>query len=688
MQRLIFDYSPFYFILCLALGFGYAWLLYSAKFTWGKTLNRVLFGLRAVLASALFVLLLGPVLRQITNALEKPTLVFVVDDSRSMRETVDTTRLLRDLGVVAEEIRKREWQVEWSGLSGPVDPPRFDRGASDLAGALKQVTHRYEGKNLAGIVLVSDGIYNNGMSPLYQPIRVPVFTVGVGDTVQRADLVLKSVAYNRVVYQGNKFPIRAEVGVSGLPAQEITVSVLQQGSVLQQQTKSSGGRALVEFDFQLEAAKQGMQRLEIRVAKHARETNVDNNRGSAFVEVVEGKKKIVVLAASPHPDIKAIRIVVEKNPNYELLVHIPGVKELTPASLDPKEIDLLIAHQSPDVANRTTGLLTQLLKSRVPALVIVAAQTQLRSLAAAGVPVTFEPSAQRDEVQPVLNPNFQELGFSAELGSIIARYPPVSVPFGKFTVPPTIKTVLFQQIGNVVTERPQQFVWEMEGRKLGVFIGDGLWRWRLGEFQETGKTIGFDEWLSKLVQYLSTQDDRRRFRAFPIQQEFSSDGPAVIECQVYNELFEPVYGHTVDLEVAGESGETHRYRYVTGPGAGSRYRIGGLAEGIYRFSASTEVSSKRETVKGEFLVVEQNAESRNLTADFGLLRKLAETTEGKFYRESETNKLASELTSASAAATIHTEENFNPLINLKAVFFLLLLLVSVEWFLRKFSGSY
>lgn len=688
MQRLIFDYSPFYFILCLALGFGYAWVLYSARFTWGKTLNRVLFGLRAVLASALFVLLLGPVLRQITNTLEKPTLVFVVDDSRSLRETVDTARLLRDLGLVAEEIRKREWQVEWSGLSGPVDPPRFNRGSSDLAGALKQVTHRYEGKNLAGIVLVSDGIYNNGMSPLYQPIRVPVFTVGVGDTVQRADLVLKTVAYNRVVYQGNKFPIRAEVGVSGLPAQEITVSVLQQGSVLQQQTKSSGSRALVEFDFQLEAAKQGMQRLEIRVAKHTRETNVDNNRGSAFVEVVEGKKKIVVLAASPHPDIKAIRTVVEKNPNYELLVHIPGVKELTPASLDPKEIDLLIAHQSPDVANRTTGLLTQLLKSRVPALVIVAAQTQLRSLAAAGVPVTFEPSAQRDEVQPVLNPNFQDLGFSAELGSLIARYPPVSVPFGKFTVPPAVKTVLFQQIGNVVTERPQQFVWETEGRKLGVFIGDGLWKWRLGEFQETGKTAGFDEWLSKMVQYLSTQDDRRRFRAFPIQQEFSSDGPAVIECQVYNELFEPVYGHTVDLEVAGESGEAHRYRFVTGPGAGSRYRIGGLAEGIYRFTASTEVSGKRETVRGEFLVVEQNAESRILTADFGLLRKLAETTEGKFYRESETNRLATELTSASAAATIHTEENFNPLINLKAVFFLLLLLVSAEWFLRKFSGSY
>ena len=688
MQRLIFDYSSLYFILCVILGVGYAWLLYSARYNWSKTLNRILFGLRAVLASALFVLLLGPVLRQINNTFEKPTLVFLVDNSRSVRETADTARLMDDLRVAADAVRKRDWQVEWSTLEGPVEAIRFDRGSSDLAGALKQVTDRFEGKNLGGIVLVSDGIYNNGMSPLYQPIRVPVYTVGAGDTVQRADLMLKSVAYNRVVYQGNKFPIRAEVSVSGLPGQEITVSVLDRGNVVQQQTKNSASKSFLEFDFQLEAAKQGMQRLEIRVTRHPRETNTDNNRGSAFVEVVEGKKRIVVLAAAPHPDIKAIRTVVEKNPNYEFLLHIPGVMELPPASLDPKEIDLLIAHQSPDAGQRTTGLLTQWLKTRLPVLVIIGEQTQLRTLAAAGIPVEFEPSAQRDEVQPVLNPNFQDFGFSAELGSLVSRYPPVNVPFGKFTVPPGIKPIFFQQIGNLVTERPLLFTMESEGRKLGVWIGDGAWKWRLNEFQETGKTVGFDEWLSRLIQYVSTQDDRRRFRAFPIQQEFSSDVPVVVESQVYNELFEPVYGQAVELEVTGESGKSSRYRYVTGPGAGSRYRIGGLAEGIYRFSASAEVSGKRETVRGEFLVVEQNAESRNLTADFGLLRKLAESTEAKFYRSDDLARMTTDLAAREAVSTIHTEENFNPLINLKLVFFLLLLLVSAEWFARKFAGSY
>jgi hypothetical protein len=332
--------------------------------------------------------------------------------------------------------------------------------------------------------------------------------------------------------------------------------------------------------------------------------------------------------------------------------------------------------------------LASLLKAKVPVLVVVGEQTQVRGLDAAGIPVTFEASAQRDEVQPSLNAAFQDLGFSQDLGAIVARYPPVSVPFGKFTFPAGIKPILFQQIGNLVTERPLLFTWDREGHKLGVLIGDGIWKWRLSEYQETGKTAGFDEWMAKLLQYLSTRDDRRRFRAFPVQQEFSSDGPAIIESQVYNELFEPVYGNTVDIELSPETGPASQYRYITGPGSGSRYRMGGLREGVYRFVASTEVGDKKETARGEFLVVEQSQESRNLTADFGLLRKLSEGTEGKFYRADEWGALVQEVSSRQAVSTMHSEESFNPLINIKAVFFILLLLVSAEWFLRKFAGSY
>ena len=120
----------------------------------------------------------------------------------------------------------------------------------------------------------------------------------------------------------------------------------------------------------------------------------------------------------------------------------------------------------------------------------------------------------------------------------------------------------------------------------------------------------------------------------------------------------------------------------------SLYFRGGLGEGVYRYRATTEVKGKTEEVKGEFLLAEQNQESQNLTADFGLLRNLAENTGGKFYTLANANQLTTDLSSSELKSLIHSEESFHPLINLKAVFFLLLLLISTEWFLRKYSGSY
>jgi hypothetical protein len=186
---------------------------------------------------------------------------------------------------------------------------------------------------------------------------------------------------------------------------------------------------------------------------------------------------------------------------------------------------------------------------------------------------------------------------------------------------------------------------------------------------------------------LSTQEDKRKFRSFPLQNEFSDSEPVVIESQVYNDLFELVYGNTIQLQVRDEQGGVTNYSYTTSPG-GSRYRIGGLKEGVYRFKASTTLGENTEEVNGQFLVKAQNIEAQNLTADFGLLQKLSSESGGKFYNSNQLSVLATDLEKTKAASLIHSEETFNQLINLKWVFFLLLGLISAEWFLRKYLGSY
>jgi hypothetical protein len=226
-----------------------------------------------------------------------------------------------------------------------------------------------------------------------------------------------------------------------------------------------------------------------------------------------------------------------------------------------------------------------------------------------------------------------------------------------------------------------------DSRKIGIMLGEGLWRWKLNEYDRNENSAAFDELFGKLIQFLSTTDDKRKFRSYPIKQDFSDTEPVVFESQVYNDIFEPVYGNTIEISLTDDSGKKKNYAYMLSPG-NTRYQIGGLKEGVYRYRSKTTISAKTEEVAGEFAVVEQQAELQNLTADFDLLRKLSSNTGGNFYKAGALPELSAKLQKTEARSIIHTEETYDSIINLKWVFWLLLVLASSEWFLRKYFGSY
>lgn len=692
MKSITLESSPAFILVCLAISVGYGFLLYTSKHPWTKTINRILFAGRVSLVFLLCFLLLGPIIRQINNVLEKPVFVVLQDNSVSVKETTDSisrSELNGSLMKLKQSLFENGYDVAHKSLSGD-DATQivFDAPTSDIHGALRKITNQYEGKSIGGVLLLSDGIYNTGLSPLYANYNFPVYTVGVGDTTQRQDIVLKDLVYNKIAYQGNKFPLRAEILVEGFSNQNISVSLLHAGKLIERINKSSGNEKLLVIDFNPLAAEQGIQRFDVQVDVLSGERNVRNNRATAFVEIVEGKKKILMVASSPHPDVKALRSVIEKNSNYDFLLHIPGLQETEAKNLQPAAIDLVIFHQSPDKRGRTRDLFQRFSNSKTSLFVIAGQQTDLGLLTQGDVPIKFEQSPrQLDDVMPVINPAFTSFLISAEANTLFAGFPPVWVPFAKMQVPASATTLLFQRVGSLTTEKQLLWIDAPESRKVAVMLADGFWQWRMEEYSKTENTEAFDEVFGKLIQYLSTTDDKSKFRSYPVEQQFSDTESVVFESQVYNDIYEPVYGNTISLDLTDELNKKYQYNYVTSPG-NARYEIGGLKEGVYRYRSSTEISGKKEEVRGQFLVTAQQAELQNLTADFDLIRKLSSTTGGKFYKTSEMEKLKADLSKREASGTIHSEEKFDSLLNLKWVFFLLLTLASIEWFMRKYLGGY
>jgi hypothetical protein len=233
--QLLTSYSPWFILLCLAAGALYAFLLYQRKSSWSKAVNWALAGCRFALVSLLCFLLLGPLVRQVRNTYEKPTVVIALDNSQSVALTNDSVRLTQTVNQVrdlAQQLQGRNINVDVQLLEGSVPAANLQRDVfrsqvTNLDNLLGTIQSNYENRNLAGVVLVSDGIYNQGMSPEFQPYNFPIYSVGLGDTVPRRDLNLKALYYNKISYLGNKFPVVAEVHGTGFGGRIATAQLMQ-----------------------------------------------------------------------------------------------------------------------------------------------------------------------------------------------------------------------------------------------------------------------------------------------------------------------------------------------------------------------------------------------------------------------------------------------------------------------------
>ena len=179
MKNIILESNPAFILLCVLVAVGYAYVLYTTKHPWSGTLNKILFAGRTILVFLLAFLLLGPIIRQINNLYEKPVFVILQDNSVSVKETTDSlsrNNLAKELTALKNSLNNNGYEAFQSDLSGEdVDVITYTEPVSDLQGALRKISNRYEGQSVAGVLLVSDGIYNSGLSPLYTAYSFPVY---------------------------------------------------------------------------------------------------------------------------------------------------------------------------------------------------------------------------------------------------------------------------------------------------------------------------------------------------------------------------------------------------------------------------------------------------------------------------------------------------------------------------------
>jgi hypothetical protein len=240
---------------------------------------------------------------------------------------------------------------------------------------------------------------------------------------------------------------------------------------------------------------------------------------------------------------------------------------------------------------------------------------------------------------------------------------------------------------NIETNKPLLAAGTINGRKTGFIFGEGIWRWRLYNFSVNQSHTLFNELINQLVQYLALRQNEDNF-VLNFNPVYSETDEIVINAEVYNDVFERITTPEVKMKITNSVGEEFDFVFDV---RGNDYYLnaGNLPTGDYSFSAEVEISGKTYTENGSFTVIPVNFENTDLKANFEMLSQLAVLSGGKFYLPDQSKELAAEIKDSNRlVATNYFQEMISEILNLKWVFALILLLLSMEWFLRKFWGIY
>lgn len=699
--QLTFTFPWWYTLLCLAAGLAFATFLYFGKkfdHKYGKTAKWLMFTWRTLIVTIICFLLLSPLLRHISYEEIKPDVIIGVDQSQSVGFALGNSKeeVANQLMALRDALSEA-YNVSMFGIGHQMSAEvnaGFNEPHTNLNQFFQFINDSRQTSATGAVILLSDGIFNQGPSPLFEASRIkaPIYTIAVGDSTPAADLTLKNIIHNEIGFQGDISKLQVDIQAFNLQGRSATVTLSHYDRGVWQsiQTKTiriGDGNYFETIDFQALLSKSGNQRYMISVSRLPGESTYGNNQKEFYIDVLDSKLQIDIVAAAPHPDLSALRHVIDENKNYSLRLHYLN----QPVSIQDKT-DLIILYQVPTTnqfASTFEPFWNKIKDSKTPILFILGGQSNLTKFNQIQEILSVRGNqGSINDVYGLLDPNFAIFAIKDHWQSAMSHFPPLQVPFGEFVAGPGTSILLHQKIGRVDTKYPLWLTGVNNGRKIGVIAGEGLWRWRLNEYNRTNKTDVFNDITGNTIRFLATREDKRKFKVRTDATNYSEADNIIFAGELYNNNYELVNTPEVHLSVKDQSNKEYKYT-LTRNGQAYQLDIGQMTPGNYSYTAITRYLGNDLTSSGHFTVSEVSVELFDLVADYGMLNRLAEVSGGVLVGKDRIAELAQMIKSNDKIKPIITSnKKTDPLINLKWIFGILVGLLALEWFTRRYLGKY
>ncbi len=708
-MNLTLSYPAWYIILCLVLGAALSFILYYRDWQFrqlGAPFKKWIWTLaiiRFLAISFIAFLLLSPLIRTLSTRVEKPIVVLAQDNSQSVllnQSSQDSSLYKQNITGLIKALSK-DYEVKAYSFGSSLNEGlkfSFSDKSTNISSALSEISNLYTDQNLGAIILASDGIYNEGSNPVYlkNELNVPIYTVGMGDTTFKRDLQLSNILYNRTVFLGDYFPLKVEWRAQFCANEKTSLSVANiSGNAVQTVEEKSISIENNDFsgsnEFLIKAGTPGIVHYRLALSQVSNEASVVNNSRDLFIEVIEKKEKILILANSPHPDIAAFKQAIESNKNYEAAI---AFAPDFPDKID--EYNLIVLHQLPTADNNLQSVISNIKSKKKSILFILGSQSNISLVNGSQTMVNIRANNNSTtDAFPLLSSEFILFNLPDNVIKALPSWPPLASPFGEYKLSPSATALLTQKIGAVTTKYPLIFFQQDLNGRSGMVAGEGLWRWRMADFQETQNHEAFNALVSSIVQYLSVKGDDRQFRVRLEKEQlmggshlFSENESVVFNAELLNESNELINSPDVTIIVKDDQGKDYPFIFSKTNNAYT-LNAGFFQVGNYKYSAKVNFNKKDFAASGAFTVSPTQLELEATRADHQLLYSLSNNSGGELFYPLELNELAEAIyKKQNIKPVLYSSTRTEPLINLRWLFIPILLLLVLEWGIRKFNGGY
>jgi uncharacterized membrane protein len=683
-------------LIAVGLIVALSWRASRGSSAWRRA---ILVGLRGAAATAAMIVFLEPAVELRQVAREPNRIAVLIDNSRSMslaESPQGPTRIERVRRMLAAsrptlETWERDHKIDYYTFGETVSATSLQGLADDQATgkatlirkALEYVRSRYEGRDLAGIVLISDGSATGSFDEDSGDGAVKDFLRSLDThvhTVWAARDGLKDVAVTRVnadefAFVRTVVRIEAVLRTTGLPARKVTVTLSTDGSPLRQkEVELPAGDAEVKVAFEVTPPRVGRYVYEISVPNAPGEAVTSNNRRSFVIRVIRDKIRVLQVAGAPSWDVRALRAYFKSNPNVDLISFFI-LRTQDDVSLVPNDEMSLIPFPT-----------RELFEQQLPSFDVIVMQNfeylpygigdyleNIRSYVEGGGGLAMLGGAQSftgggyfgtpvGAALPVelygpfdRGPILDTAKFAPSLTAAGQMHPVTSLRYSAvdnvaaWKALPQLEGVNLiagaKSDATVLATHPR--LKTKKGKPLPVivageygkgrsiaFMTDTLWKWGFVAAARPGDDgRHYTKLWENTIRWLIQDPDLRNLHVDSDAVEYVPGAPVRVTVRLLGRDYQPLPDGVVSLVVKrganpATAEEVQATKVTSGEDGTATYELGGLAPGVYRVDAKAAIAGRQVDASDIFLVREGGTELDQPVGDRDMLTAIATATGG------------------------------------------------------------